>query len=195
MSFLRFGPIRRGRLRMRFGAVSALGLLAFGLAIPGAAPAQAVHAGEADGLTYFAGATGSGYYVQYGERKLLGVSGFVDADNRRHFGVEAEGRWLVFHQQADIHATTFTVGPRYRFEMGRFQPYAKVLAGVGEFNFTYNLAHGSYLAIAPGGGVDCRLSRRIRLRLIDAEYQYWPQFTFSPMSSFGVSTGFRVRIF
>ena len=71
----------------------------------------------------------------------------------------------------------------------------KALAGVGEFNFPYNYATGSYLVVAPGGGLDYRINRLIRIRVADFEYQLWPQFTYGSMSSFGVSTGIRVRIF
>jgi hypothetical protein len=159
------------------------------------AAGQVVQAGRADGDTLFAGVTGSGYYLQYGERKMLGFTGFVDADTRRRYGLEAEGSWMTFHQTANVHASTYTIGPRYRIVLGRYQPYAKALVGIGEFNFPYNYAHGSYLVIAPGGGVDFRLSRRIRFRLADVEYQYWPQFTYGAMSSISVSTGIRFRIF
>jgi len=170
-------------------------LLLIFLAAMRPASAQVVPAGDAGGLNVSAGATASGYYVQYGQVKLLGVAGFVDVDTRRHIGIEGEARFLEFHQTADIHAETYVGGPRYRFNIGRFQPYVKGMVGVGEFNFPYDYAHGSYLVIAPGGGVDYRLTRRIHLRLADFEYQYWPQFTYGAMSSVGVSTGFRVRIF
>jgi len=70
-----------------------------------------------------------------------------------------------------------------------------VLVGFGLFNFPYNFAHGSYLVVAPGGGVDFRLNRRFRVRLVDFEYQIWPQFTYGAMSSVGVSAGIRYRIF
>jgi hypothetical protein len=159
------------------------------------AQGQAVPAGFENGFTLSAGATGSGFYLQYGERKMLGISAFVDVDNRHHFGLEGEARWLVFHQTAEVHAATYAIGPRYHRDIGRFQPYAKGLIGIGDFNFPYNYAHGSYLEIAPGGGVDFRISHRIHLRLADFEYQYWPQFTYGAMSSFGVSSGIRVRIF
>jgi hypothetical protein len=33
------------------------------------------------------------------------------------------------------------------------------------------------------------------LRLADGEYQYWLEFTFGPMSSYGISTGLRIRVF
>jgi hypothetical protein len=170
-------------------------LLAVCLALARTASGQVVPAADAGGLMLSAGATASGYYLQYGERKMLGVTGFVDADTKRRLGIEGEARWLVFHQTNDVHASTYTIGPRYHVNIGRFQPYAKGLVGIGEFNFPYNYAHGSYLVVTPGGGVDFSLNRRIHLRIADVEYQYWPQFTFGAMSSFGVSSGVRVRIF
>ncbi len=135
----------------------------------------------------------SGYYLQYGQSKNLGVTGYVDADSVRRFGIEAEGRWLDFHQKNDIHAETYLAGPRYHFNAGRFQPYAKGLVGLGKFNFTYNYARGSYFVIAPGGGLDYFISPRWSARA-DFEYQYWPQFTFGAMSSGGVSLGVRYLI-
>ena len=135
----------------------------------------------------------SGYYLQYGQTKNLGVTGYVDADTIRRFGVEAEGRWLDFHEKNNVHAETYLAGPRYHFNMGRFQPYAKGMAGLGKFNFPFNYAHGTYFVIAPGGGFDYRLSPRWSARA-DFEYQYWPQFTFGPMSSGGLSVGVRYLI-
>jgi hypothetical protein len=170
-------------------------LLAVFLALAPRSSAQVLPSADAGGLNLSAGVTGSGYYLQYGERKMLGATGFVDLDSRRHLGVEGEARWLVFHQTADVHAATYAIGPRYHVNMGRFQPYAKALVGIGQFNFPYNYGHGNYLVVAPGGGVDYRLNNRIRLRLADLEYQYWPQFTYGAMTSVGVSTGIRVRIF
>jgi hypothetical protein len=49
--------------------------------------------------------------------------------------------------------------------------------------------------VAPGGGTDFRLTRRVRWRVVDFEYQFWPQFQFGMMSSVGVSTGLRIKIF
>jgi hypothetical protein len=157
--------------------------------------AQVVPSADAGGFMLSAGATGSGYYLQYGEQKMLGITGFVDLDTRRHLGIEGEARWLVFHQANDEHAVTYAIGPRYHMNVGKFQPYAKALVGIGQFNFPYNYAHGNYLVIAPGAGVDYRINRRIQFRLVDIEYQDWPQFDFGGMSSFGVSSGIRIRIF
>ena len=164
------------------------------------APAQVVNAGDEGGVTLAAGATASGYQVQYGEQKLLGVAGVVDLDTRRRFGLEAEGRWLIFHESNQLHATTYLAGPRYHFSHGKFQYYVKGLVGLGQFNFPYNYAQGNYLVIAPGGGVDYRWKHRISLRLADVEYQIWPQFTYNgssyeTMSSYGVSVGLLYHIF
>jgi hypothetical protein len=170
-------------------------LLAVCLGATGAAHGQVVPAADRGGLTLSAGGMASGYYVQYGKVKLLGAAAFVDADTRRHIGIEGEARWLDFHQTNDIHDSTYMAGPRYHREVGRFQPYVKGLVGVGHFNFPYNYAKGNYLVVAPGGGVDFRLNHRIQIRVADFEYQIWPQFTYGQMSSVGVSSGIRVRLF
>ena len=195
--------VRRMRARCNtFMATAFIGPILMGTVLmllfflPSARPAsgQSRESATAGGLSLYAGAGASGYYLQYGERKNLGVTGFVDADTIRHFGVEAEGRWLEWHQTADVHAETYLIGPRYHFNVGRFQPYVKGLVGLGEFNFSYNYAHGSYTVVAGGGGADYRLSRRWSVRAVDFEYQYWPQFTFGSMSSAGITTGIRYRI-
>jgi hypothetical protein len=109
--------------------------------------------------------------------------------------VEAEGRWLMFHETNQLHATTWLVGPRYHFTRGKFQFYGKGLVGEGQFTFPYDYAQGHYLVIAPGGGIDYRWKRHISLRIADMEYQIWPQFTFGSMRSYGVSAGVLYHIF
>ncbi len=159
------------------------------------AQAQIAESADVTHPSLWAGAAVSDYYIQYGERKMLGITGFVEADSAHHFGLEAEGRWLEFRQTANVHLETYTIGPRFHVDLGRFQPYVKGLVGVGDFNFPYNYAHGSYLLVAGGGGVDYTLSHRWSIRLADLEYQDWPQFTFGAMSSVGVSSGIRYRVF
>ncbi|MGA9063104.1 MAG: hypothetical protein WB341_15755 [Terracidiphilus sp.] len=181
---------------MRFWSAAVFALVAAILCVgPGKARAQVVSAGDQGGLRLSAGAMGSGYSLQYGQRKMLGVSGFIDVDTKRRLGIEAEGRWLEYRQTANAHAETYSVGGRYHFDLGRFQPYAKGLAGFGDFNFPYNYAHGRYLVVTAGGGVDFHWTYRITVRAADFEYQDWPQFTYGNMTSVGVSAGFRVRVF
>ena len=174
---------------------AALLALAILCAAPRLVLAQVQAAGDEGGLIVSAGAMGSGYSIQYGQRKMAGITGFVDLDTKRRFGIEAEGRWLEFHQTANVHAETFSAGGRYHFDVGRFEPYAKGLVGFGDFNFPYNYAYGRYVVVTAGGGLDFRWTRRITVRAVDFEYQDWPNFTFGNMNSFGVNAGLRVRIF
>jgi hypothetical protein len=162
---------------------------------PHFARAQVQPAGDRGGLILSAGVMGSGYYLQYGQQKIVGISAFVDADTKRRFGIEAEGRWLEYHQTANVHAETYSIGGRYHFDVGRFSPYAKGLVGFGDFNFPYNYASGQYLVVTAGGGLDFHWKRRLTIRAIDVEYQDWPNFTFGNMNALGVNAGLRVRIF
>jgi hypothetical protein len=159
------------------------------------ASGQVVPEGDAGGYNLTVGATASGDYLKYGARKMLGVAAIADLDTKRRIGFEGEAQWLMFHQTANVHTTTYLIGPRYHLTFGRLQPYTKGLVGFGQFNYSYNLGHDTDLVIAPGGGIDFRITRRIRVRLADFEYQYWPLFHYGGLSSFGVSSGIRVRIF
>ncbi|MGB7549918.1 MAG: outer membrane beta-barrel protein [Terracidiphilus sp.] len=158
---------------------------------------QVVPSARAGGLSLSVGDSVSGFYLQYGARKMGGLSTFVDVDTMRHWGVEAEARWLVFNRTAGVQDATFLVGPRYYFNIvgRRFQPYAKGLVGPGLFTFENNSSQGTYLVVAAGGGVEYHITRRLQIRLADIEYQDWPQFPTGAMSTVGVSTGFRYTIF
>ena len=157
--------------------------------------AQAAPAADAGGISLSAGVTGSGFQIDYGKMQLAGVSAFVDLDTRRHIGVEGEATWLLFHQTADVHLATYQAGLRYSRYYGRFQPYVKALGGFGQFNFPYNLATGNYLVATGGAGLDYKLTHRLRWRVVDAEYQVWPEFTFTRMNAIGISTGLRIKFF
>jgi len=176
-------------------AVFFAALLAVDLAGFGVASGQVVPSADSGGLKLTVGATATGYSLDYGERKMLGVAAIADADTNRRIGIEAEAGWLIFRQTANVHTATYLIGPRCHLTFGRFQPYAKGLAGFGQFSYPYHLGQDTDLVIAPGGGVDFQLTRRVRLRLADFEYQYWPQFHYGALSSYGVSSGIRIRIF
>jgi hypothetical protein len=197
MSFNYFGKEWSAGPGVRSGCRAAFPLVLLLLLFGGghAASGQVVQSAVAGGISLSAGGTFSGYSAQYGERKLLGVTGFADLDSKSQLGVEAEARWLVLHQTANVHISTYTAGLRYHFNVGNYQPYVKALGGYGKFNFPYNYAKGTYPIIAPGGGVDYRISKRVKLRLVDCEYQYWPGFTYGGMTSVGLSSGIRFKIF
>ncbi len=184
-----------GLMQSRLLRTLAAAVAAACLGTPGAARAQVLPSAMAGGFRLSAGGAASGSYIQYGERDLGGVSAFVDAETHHRLGIEGEGRWLEFHQNEQVHVETYSAGLRYHMNFGRFQPYAKGLIGFGDFNFPFSYAHGRYLVVTGGGGLDYRWTSRIQFRLPDVEYQDWPQFTYGAMSSVGISAGVKVGIF
>ena len=153
------------------------------------AGAQAVPTATGPGAYLTLGVGASIYHVDYGQRQLGGLEGWVDYKPVSIFGIEAEVRQLDRNEDLGTHATTFLAGPRISRPRRGFEPYLKALAGSGHFVFPYNYARGNYLVVAAGGGVDINLGDRLRIRAIDLEYQRWPQFTFGSMSPYGVSAG------
>jgi hypothetical protein len=193
------GLMELGKRGLRTGpgirTALAAAVLIMCLGAPGLARAQVLPQANGGGFKLSAGGEASGYYLQYGQREIGGGTVFVDANTSRRLGIEAEGRWLEFHQTENVHTETYSVGLRYHMDFGRFQPYAKGLIGFGNFNFPFGYAHGRYLVVTGGGGLDYQWTHRIHIRLPDVEYQDWPQFTYGAMSSVGVSVGLRVGIF
>ena len=70
----------------------------------------------------------------------------------------------------------------------------KFVAGVGRVTLPFRYAHGSFLAYAPGAGLEVAVNDRVSVRVIDVEYQHWPQFPFGALSPYGISTGVSMRL-
>ncbi len=160
----------RSQSRSKFRVLACLAF--FSLAAT-AASAQAVHAGvqQADLL---AGVEYSNFTPNYGPDRMSGIGTFVDADWRRGFGAEAEIRFLEFGGYGGQSQKTYLIGPRAFFlPNSRWRPFGKFLFGGGWVTYPSPIGHGSYFAMAPGGGLDYILSRRWRLRA-EYEYQIWP---------------------
>ena len=157
---------------------------------------QALPAGIGPGTYVQVGASGSLFQVDYGQRKLAGGTLFLDAHLYRRIGAEAEVRTLNIHQDEGVHETTYLAGPRISVKRGAIRPYAKLLAGRGEFYFPFNYAKGSYLVLAAGGGVDWHVARtRLTVRLLDLEFQDWPGFSFGTLHPYGLTSGVALRVF
>jgi len=164
--------------------------------------AQVAAAAQKSPISLSVGGRVSGFDPDFGPNRLGGVGGFVDLRVFHGLGIEAEGRWLRFHQYQSIHEDNYLIGPRYQMpHIWRAMPYAKVLVGYGKMNFEYNYAYGQYTMLAVGGGVDLRVTRRINLRAFDVEYQDWPKWSqplISPTTAlypFGISAGVSYRVF
>jgi hypothetical protein len=162
------------------------------------ARAQSPEAAVGDWSSLAVGGSVNATRLQYGQHWMIGGTAFVDANFTWRYGIEGETNWEVLRQVENTRATTYLVGPRFQMaglgQNAQWRPYVKFLAGDGYFNFPYHYAWGNYFVMAPGAGIDYRVNSRVRLRLLDAEYQYWPTFTYGSMTNLSVSAGVRYRI-
>lgn len=133
---------------------------------------------------------------------LIGAGAYVDVKLTRWIQIEAEARFSRFNQYANIHQDNYLAGPRIPLRrFGRFTPYAKALIGVTSMDMGPNPngtgpdPTGRFLAIAYGGGVDMKLTKRFTLRPVDVEYQQMPQWFGSSASPYGASVGLGYKIF
>ena len=88
------------------------------------------------------GGTFSAFRPAFGSKDLYGGRRFVDLNLHRHFGAEAEVRFLRFSQADDVHEDNYAVGLRYRWQFDRYELYRKNLVANGEFNFPFKYCRG-----------------------------------------------------
>jgi hypothetical protein len=180
-------------------AVLSLTLLIAALAGPlaPACQAQATYAGTGPGSYIDLGVTASGFESgQYGNTRLAGGTLFLDANLYRRIGVEAEARSLKYNSTEGLHETNYLVGPKISAMGHTLRPYAKFLVGRGDFRFPFGYAYGKYFMMAPGAGLDWHIKySRLTIRVVDFEYQVWPDFTFGAIHPYGVSTGISWHVF
>ena len=168
-------------------------MLAVSLMYGRSAGAQAMPTATGPGAYVIVGATYSGFESDYGVQKISGASVYVDANFIWRYGVEVEARRMDYPNFGE-RQSTLLAGPRWSFRETGLVPYVKVLAGGGRFDFPYGFGYGDYFAFAPGAGVDLRVGRKLRLRLVDFEYQEWPGFTFGSLHPYGVSAGISYEV-
>ena len=142
------------------------------------------------------GAAVSGYHFPYGQQDLAGFTVFADGNLTRRLGVEGEFRRMNLHTSEETRFDNYLIGPKYSFAHGRYLPYAKVLLGRGDFTYPFAYAKGSYFAVAPGAGLDVRIfGARAFFRVLDFEYQSWPNSTFGATHPYGLSSGLSIRLY
>ena len=169
------------------------------------ASAQVVESASARQLSVTAGGFGSVFnpadsatpFYQAGSNYLVGLGAYGDVRFSRWIQLEAEGRWLRFNQYNGEHMDNYLIGPKvpvHRF--GRFDAYGKVLIGIGKMTFPFDYGHGTFTALAYGGGADYRLSKRLTIRAVDFEFQQWPDWLpGSALYPWGVSVGAGYKVF
>jgi hypothetical protein len=168
-------------------------LLLMGLTGAQAARAQALPTATGPGAYVIVGGTYSDFQADYGQRKISGASVYVDSNLQWRWGVETEARRMMYPNFGESQSTLLA-GPRWSFHPKGFVPYVKFLVGGGRFEFPYGFGYGDYFVMAPGAGVDLRVGRKIRVRLIDVEYQDWPGFTYGTIHPYGISAGISFQV-
>lgn len=137
------------------------------------------------------------YYpvAQASSYPLVGPGAFVDLRFTRWVQLEAEGRWLRFNRYQDIHEDNYLIGPRVPVcHFWKATVYGKALGGFSRMDLGYGY-HGNFTDLAFGGGMDVKLTKKISIRALDAEYQYWPSWGNSTISPYGASMGVSYKIF
>jgi len=160
------------------------------------AHAQAAPTVEAQGFLQL----GVGYtYARaaYDSGSIQGLTGFADFDFTPNWGVEADFHYVALVTPTDIAENSVVAGPRYVYRRGRFAPYAKAVAGVGdmaveEWQDNLSKSSGRFVVFGFGGGLDIDASSHIVFRAIDLEYQRWPNVG-GGISPVVIITGFAYR--
>lgn len=169
------------------------------------ARAQVVESATARQLTIDAGGFGSAFnpndggHAIYGSatNHLAGLGTYVDVHFKHWIQIEGEARWLRFDEYAGEHQDNYLIGPKVPiYRLGRADFYGKAMIGFGKMTFPHNYGYGTFTALAFGGGMDYRLSRKLTWRAVDFEYQDWPKFlTGTTMMPYGVSVGMAYKVF
>jgi len=167
-------------------------LLAVAL-ISGLANAQALPTASGPGAYVAVGGTYSDFESDYGSQSIKGASVYVDANFVWRYGLETEARRMDYPNFGE-RESTLLAGPRWSFRRKGIVPYVKVLAGGGRFDFPYGFGYGNYFVVAPGAGVDLRVGQKIRVRLVDFEYQDWPGFSYGSLHPYGLSAGISFQV-
>jgi hypothetical protein len=126
--------------------------------------APSLNGGES---TLWVGGEFSDFNPDYGPKNLFGLGATVDLNITPKIGAIGEARWLRFHNSAEGGETQsdYLVGAKYRvYRWQRFDFDAKFLVGGVWIRFPGSIGSGSYFAYVPGGFVDYRLTRKLRIR-------------------------------
>lgn len=163
------------------------------------ASAQVVPAAYRRGLSIHVGGEASVFQPDYagngiaqtGPDRLYGIGAYFDMHFSRWVQIEGEGRWLRFNEYRNISQNTYMIGPKVPiWEFHRWTPYGKALIGWGSGP---GWLSGRATAIAYGGGVEYRWTRKLTIRAFDFEEQYWH--TVPTLHPYGASAGISYRVF
>jgi hypothetical protein len=146
--------------------------------IVGNASNAGVHAGQED--------IGGAFYANY--------------DVTEHLGATVEINFPTLNTPDDFLEKSYLVGLRYTYRINKFEPYGKILGGIGQTSSDYPVpwiiypgSYGTYGLYAFGGGIDYHLLNHVNIRAIDYEFQIWPGATPNGLKPQIISVGAAYR--
>jgi hypothetical protein len=111
----------------------------------------------------------------------IGGAFYSTFDLTEHFGATFEFNLPTTITPDDYLEKSYLIGARYTHRVRRYEPYGKVLFGLGHTSYDYPVpwivypsGTGSSAVIAFGGGLDYRIKDHINIRAFDYEFQIWP---------------------
>ena len=159
------------------------------------AKAQNIPTAKGPGSYVAVGGELSAFQADYGQRLIYGGTLFADINPTWRIGFEAEARYLRFNTFENVTETNYLAGPRVMLWPGPLRPYVKFLVGAGKITLPVRYAEGTFLTYAPGAGLDYILNDRWTVRVIDLEYQVWPDFSsYGQLHPYGISAGISFRL-
>ena len=175
-----------------------------GLLTAALAHGQAAPSAYGAGASLWAGAEYSNVHAGFtidSNVRLQGVGAFVDFNRSHSIGFEGHFRFLQLGNWYGETEQNYLAGPRYTFlHSEKWRPFASFEIGAVKIQYPFNMGNGTSFAMAPGGGLEYRLSRKWSVRSA-FEYQILtnsPDFTNEPrfgIKPYGFHGGISYRIF
>ncbi|HEX4156289.1 MAG TPA: outer membrane beta-barrel protein [Acidobacteriaceae bacterium] len=170
------------------------------VSLPPALHAQATAAATRGGMAQVGVAYTTSNQDEFKQR-LQGVTIYGTFDLNNNFGLEGDVHMMsILKSYYSYTESSYDVGLRYVRHYRSFSPYAKGLIGFGHSqtpspNEIYGgNTPGTYMLFALGGGLDYGLTNKINIRIVDFEYQRWPNFPPHGLTPAPVSFGIAYRL-
>lgn len=174
-----------------------------GLLAAAAANRQVTRSAEGAGQSLWVGGQYSNFEAGFpngSNVRLSGIDAFVNFNWNHRLGLEEHNRFLSFNSWNGETEQNYMIGPRCTFlHREKLRPFAAFEVGFVKIHYPFSIGNGTSFAMAPGGGVEYRLSRQRSVRG-SYEFQFLPNspnFTNEPKFGIkpnGLSPGISYRL-
>ena len=89
------------------------------------------------------------------------------------FGQPALAARFTFSSGTSAKENTYMFGPELHYAFGKFRPFGDFLLGKGDITWGGSGFKDDSIVYELGGGLDYHVTRRLNVRLVDFQYQFW----------------------